>query len=68
MIILGLVLLLAWWFIAPAVPLPPPIWELVHGAGWILIIVGVILWVLAYFGHGIGRGVGTGPRGGRYWW
>lgn len=68
MIILGIVLLLLWWFLAPVVPLPPPIWELVHAFGWIFIIVGAILWLLSFLGHPVGRGVGTGPRGGRYWW
>lgn len=68
MIILGIVLLLLVWLLAPAVPLPPPIWELIHAAGIILLVVGIILFILSLVGHPIGRGVGTGPRGSRYWW
>lgn len=68
MIILGIVLLLIVWLVAPAVALPSPIWELVHAAGVILLVVGIIFLILSFVGHPIGRGIGTGPRGGRYWW
>jgi hypothetical protein len=68
MIILGVVLLLLWYFIAPIFPLPAPLWELVHVIGLIALVVGIILWVLSFAGRPVGRGFGTGPRGGRYWW
>lgn len=68
MFILGLILVLAHAFLAPALPLPDPIWPLVYGFGWIFIIVGVILFLFSFLGHPIGRGIGTGPRGSRYWW
>lgn len=68
MIILGIVLLLIVWLVAPSLPLPDPIWPLVHAAGVILLVVGVIFFLLSFVGHPIGRGLGTGPRGGRYWW
>jgi len=67
-IILGVVLLLIVWLIAPSVPLPDPIWPVVHGAGVIFLVVGILLFILSFFGHPIGRGIGSGPRGSRYWY
>jgi hypothetical protein len=67
-IILGIVLLLIVWLIAPTVPLPPPIWELVHAAGVILLVVGIILLVLSLIGHPIGSGIGPERNGRRFWY
>jgi hypothetical protein len=66
MIILGIVLLLIAYFIAPVVPLPDPIWPLVHAVGVIALIVGVILLLLSFFGVPLGRGLVT--RGNRRYW
>lgn len=66
MIILGIVLLLIAYFIAPVVPLPDPIWPLVHAVGVIALIVGVILLLLSLLGVRVGRGVYT--RGNRTFW
>lgn len=66
MIILGIVLvLLAWLLPQLGVPIPPPIEELFYVGGWILILVGVILWILHLVGRPVGRGIGGRP--GRYY-
>lgn len=64
MIILGIVLLLLVWLVAPIVPLPDPIWPLLHAGGVILLVLGIILLILAFLGMNIGPGIGQ-PRGSR---
>jgi hypothetical protein len=68
MIILGIVLLLIVWLVAPAVPLPSPIWELIHAAGVILLVIGVILLILSFITGGVGPGIGRPVGGRRYYW
>lgn len=68
MIILGIVILLLCWLLAPIVPLPYPIWELAHVVGVILLVVGVIFLILSFIGHPIGRGIGRPVNGRTYWY
>jgi hypothetical protein len=69
MIILGIILVFAAWAIPQILPdIPPGIDNVVGGLGWLLIVLGVILFILAFLGVGIGRGLGAGPRGRRYWY
>lgn len=68
MIILGIVLLLLDWLLAPIVPLPYPIWELVHVVGVILLVIGIIFLILSLVGHPIGNGLGPARNGRRYWY
>jgi len=68
MIILGIVLLLIWWLVAPIFPLPDPIWPLVHAGGIIFLVIGIILFILSMIGHPIGRGIGPERSGRRFWY
>lgn len=68
MIILGVVLLLLDWLLAPILPLPYPIWELVHVAGVILLVVGFIFLILGFFGYAPGPGIGRPVNGRRFYW
>lgn len=58
-IILGIILLVAGYLI----PLP-----ILITIGWILVVVGAILWILGAVGHGVGPGWGPRVGGRRYWW
>jgi hypothetical protein len=69
MIILGIILVFVAWALPQVLPdVPPGIDHVVYVGGWLLIIIGVILWILSYLGVAVGRGIGAGPRGRRYWW
>lgn len=69
MIVLGIILVFAAWAIPQIlVTVPLGIINVVGGLGWLLIVLGVILFILAFLGVGIGRGLGAGPRGRRYWY
>lgn len=56
MIVLGVILLLLGYLL----PVPFPIDSLLITGGWILVVVGIILFVLGSVGRPIG--------GRRYWW
>lgn len=64
MIVLGFILLICGYWLLPLLPPPvtPPaiIDTLVVGAGWVLIIVGVILFLLSFTGRTFG--------GRKYWY
>lgn len=69
MIILGIVLVFVAWAIPQILPdIPPGIDNVVGGLGWLLIVLGIVLFVLALLGVPVGRGIGVGPRGRRYWY
>lgn len=69
MIILGIILVFAAWAIPQILPdIPPGIDNVVGGLGWLLIVLGVILFILSFLGVAVGRGIGAGPRGRRYWY
>ena len=68
MIIVGIVLLLICWLVAPSVPLPDPIWPLIHAGGVILLVVGFILLILSFITGGVGPGIGRPVGGRRFYW
>jgi hypothetical protein len=68
-IIAGVLLLILHWILTDAgVALPPVLFTLIYDFGIVLVVLGLILWALSFFGVGVGRGLGAGPRGRRYWW
>lgn len=69
MIIAGVLLLILHWILTDAgVALPPVLFTLMYDFGVVLIVLGIILFILNLCGVAIGRGIGPGPRGRRYWW
>lgn len=68
MIIVGVILLLLAYFIGPIIPLPYPIWELVHAGGVILLIIGVILLILSFLGFAPGPGFGPARNGRKFYY
>jgi hypothetical protein len=69
MIILGIILVFAAWAIPQILPdIPPGVDNVVGGLGWLLIVIGVVLFILSFLGIAVGRGIGAGPRGRRYWY
>jgi hypothetical protein len=70
MIVLGAILVFAAWALPQIIPaIPPGIDNVVYVGGWILIVVGIILFLLSWLGGvQLGRGIGGGPRGRRYWY
>jgi hypothetical protein len=73
MIILGAILVFIAWALPQLVPLTEPPWpgvdNIIYVGGWILIVAGSILFLLGWLGGiQVGRGIGAGPRGRRYWY
>lgn len=68
MIILGAVLLIIAWILKDAaIPVPPPVLVVLDDVGWVLVVVGLILLLLSFFGIGFQRTWGPTVRGHRYW-
>lgn len=65
MIVIGIVLLIAAWLLPQLFPVPAPIETLLYDGGILLIVVGIILLVLSFIGHPVGRGLNGRP--GRYY-
>lgn len=69
MIVLGIILLVVAYVLrSAATGIPPAIIELADIAGWILLVVGLILLVLHLIGRPVGRGFGPSVGGRRYWY
>lgn len=69
MIVLGIVLLVIAWLLADAgVAVDPVIFTLLHDGGVLLIVIGLILLILSFFGVSVGRGIGPARNGRRYWY
>lgn len=69
MIILGIILVFAAWATPQIVPdVPPGIVHVIGVGGWLLVAIGIVLFILSFLGVAIGRGIGAGPRGHRYWY
>jgi len=60
MIVVGIILLLLYYLLPGQ---PPELLTAEHVIGWILVIVGAILWLLGAAGHRVGPGVYRG----HYW-
>jgi hypothetical protein len=69
MIILGIILVFVAWALPQLLPdVPLGVCNVVGTGGWILIFIGIVLFILSFLGIQVGRGIGAGPRGRRYWY
>jgi Flp pilus assembly protein protease CpaA len=73
MMVLGLILVFIAWALPQVFPMDAPplpgIDNILWTGGWILFFVGFVLFLLAWLGGvQLGRGIGAGPRGRRYWY